>query len=310
MTDYKETPETKTESAPSKAEGRPDTSRGMAAMQGQETPPGFNAVLGLSGESKPLNPATVQEAVPRESVNAPHQLNAAEMNDLELASQSADASKATFWHGESEKGTENEYYRVRTEIGEKLAKDNLPNSVRADQFSEGGTNFPNYDVLSPDEASSVKVRAMRDGKISLRYREEFANLVCSNSELNQKAANRLMKIKESDPAEWEKLAPHLPSDVRNAESTNDAQTALADVATMRIPADQVAPVRTDLEKIIVQNPEKFGLDAKGGADDLATTAHQLVTDRILSIDERYDTAHYQAKAAEIVSGRGVQLTNK
>jgi hypothetical protein len=275
----------------------------LKPAQTQLTPAGFNAIRGMTTEKGQPDYKTVNAVTSREIVQAPSVLNASAANDLEIASQQAIAAKATRWHGESTQGKEVEYYRIRSEIGEELAVKNIPGSVQADAFSKAGTNFPNYDVLSPQEASSIKVRAFQDEKPSTQYRDDFAALVYPNSHKNQKAAHQLLTLKTRDQAAWAQLAPHLSSEIQTSVSAQRIQESLAQIATLRIPADQVDAVRTDLITDMGVNPGKYGLDANSEPENLADKIHQMAFTRILAIDARYDTVHYQSKAAEMVQER-------
>lgn len=271
------------------------------------SPAGIKAIQGLSEPPDATRPQldTVHRLAPDEEVvtDVPP-LGPGAANDLELAAQRADAAKATHYHNDSPESKLAEYRRLRSEISEEIAVQNITDGVRADAFSKGGTNFPNYDVLGKQEVSSVKVYSLEDGKPRFgAYREDFAGLVNPDSSLNRQAAERLLEIQASEPQTWDSLSPHLPDDVRAAETSVGMQAALAERATLRIPDDQVEAVRADLREAMMEQPARFGLDPKAQPRDRALQVEQMVQTQVLSIDDRYATAHYQAKAAELVGLR-------
>lgn len=280
------------------------------------SPAGVAAVQGLTVPSTDTRPdqETVRQVAPREEVDedAPS-LSSSAANDLELAAQRAQASKSTHWHAETDDsdGKRAEYYRLRSEISEEIAVQNITKGVHADAFSRGGTNFPNYDVLSPQEVSSVKVHSLDDGQPRFAdYREEFEQAVNPDSKGNRQAAERLLEIKAQEPDTWTQLSPHLPRAVRNADSQPEVQAGLAERATLRIPQDQVTAVRADLRSYMAERPAQYGLDPRLELRDRAAQIERMVQTQVLSIDDRYATAHYQAKAADLAGLRDLALDRR
>jgi hypothetical protein len=273
------------------------------------TMPGIAAVQGLNvrPEDAEQNDG-INRVVPAEQiVAAATPPSDAALNDLELAAQRANATKATYFHNDSVGSKQAEYRRLRSEISEELAATNVTGGIRADPFSVGGNNFPNYDVLGDQEVSSVKVHSYDEGEPRSAYQKDFQQIVNPNSAGNQQAAARLLEIKENQPQAWKQLSPHLPANVREATDQKALQTALAERATLRIPQDQVESVRKDLRACMSANPNKYGLDAQATPEVLAPHIEQMVQTRVLPIDERYATSHYQAKAAELVDARDVSI---
>jgi hypothetical protein len=82
---------------------------------------------------------------------------------------------------------------------------------------------------------------------------------------------------------------------------------MARLSTLRIPEDQVERVREDLKSYAAKHPEKFGLTGEGSPEMLTDEVGRFVESRVRSIDKRYTTGHYQAKAAEMVSLRDEDL---
>lgn len=262
----------------------------------------------VSPDSNQRDAAVSQQISPREEMALSFKrLDSSAEYDLDVATRQADADKAVCYHETASPGRVCEYRRIRSGITEVLAEQSMPRSVRADPYSESGTNFPNYDVFSPDETASVKALSLKEGEPRKIYRQYFSDLVNPNSEKNQKAAERLTWLMQNDDQAWKELAPHLPSRVREGNDVQTMQKALAERATLRIPEDQVEKVQEDLKAYIARHPEKFGLAGKSSPDERAKEIKQLVGSRVRSIDERYTTAHYQAKAAEMVNLRDEDL---
>ena len=274
------------------------SSKGVAAIRGETVSP----------DSNQPDRAVIQQISPREEV-APSfkRLDSSAEYDLDVAARQADADKAVRYHETASPGRVCEYRRIRSGITEVLTEQNIPGSVRADPFSKSGTNFPNFDLFSPDEAASVKALSLKDGEPRRIYRQYFSDLLNPSSEKNQKAAERLTWLKQNDDQAWKELVPQLPSDVREGKDVQSVQKALAERATLRIPEDQVDKVQEDLKAYIARHPEKFGLAGESSPDERAREIKQMVGSRVRSIDERYTTAHYQAKAAEMVNLRDEDL---
>lgn len=278
------------------------------------TPAGFNAIRGLNSptEGTRPEPSKIHRIAPAdEYVTDSLPLNAAAANDLELAAQKAMAAKATHYHNETRGSKIAEYRRLRSEITEDIACKNVKDGCRADSFSISGTNFPTYDVFGTQESSSVKAFTLKDGKPRYgAYRTHFAAIANPESPGNQKAALELMKLKQSDPDRWQELSRHLPTQVRQAQSTPQAAHALAETSTLRIPQDQVESVRKDLYSYIQTHPQKFSISKDTGRLERAAEARRLVDSKLLSIDDRFATAHYQAKAVELSNLRELNLRGR
>jgi hypothetical protein len=277
------------------------------------TVPSIAAVQGLNEkpEEARLIRQSIEQLAPKEEVAAEAPaLDPASMNDLDLAAQRAEASKSVYYHQDRPRGQLAEYRTIRGGIGEEVATANIDAGIQADAYSVGETNFPNYDVFGTQEVSQVKVLSLKNGEPRYgRYHSVFAKLVDSESALNQKAAERLLEIQQNE-SQWEQLSQHLPPNVRDAHDQLAMQQALADQATLRIPQDQVEAVRADLRDYIGTHPGQYGLDPSASPDDRTLQIDQMVNTKVLSIDERYETIHYQAKAAEIVAARDLAVARQ
>jgi hypothetical protein len=259
-------------------------------------PPGFHSIKGLSASE--LDVQNIKNVYPKDNlqVSTP-QLNPADANDLDLAGQHAGMTKATRAHADTPKGVPVEYWRIRSEISEHFAQQNIINGLRADQLSQNGSNFPGYDVLGKDELCSVKVYGLEEiqrGEHKIlqprydQYDKVFAHLISPESDQNTQAAKQLWELRNS--GNWDDLEEHLPPDVVAAKTEVEMVQAISKNSTMRIPEDQVENVRVHLM-------ERFGL------------TYEDASRRIRSIDERYTTAHYQLKAAEIWMHREQELAS-
>lgn len=277
--------------------------------------PGIQSIQGLTTPSAETRPkeAAIQGVAKSERVkhDAPP-LNPSAENDLQLAAQSANADASTFWHKDYSSGKYREYGRVRAAITENLAAQNIRNAVRSDPYSRGGNNFPNYDVFGPEEACSVKAYSFKKGGGTRpKLRTDFAELVKPDSDKNIAAAERLMWLENNkDQSNWSQLAPYLPPSVRAAvegRNRTAVQKSLADSAALRIPQDQVEMTRKEIKKDMLSNPEKYSLDPGALPSDQFQIVNDLLNSKVKAIDERYQTAHYQSKAAEVVNLRDKEL---
>jgi hypothetical protein len=252
---------------------------------GRNLPAGYYSIEGLHATD--FDAGNVEKVYPKDVMQGTPPLTASAANDLNLAAQHAESTKATRSHAENSEGVPPEYWRIRSEISEHIAQNNIPGSLRADQLSDNGSNFPGYDVIGKDELASVKVFSLRqsqkDGQVALepryeQYRSEFQDITSATSAQNLQAADSLWKLKNEEG--WDGIKEHLPPEVASANDSAEMAEAIAKHSTMRIPADQVEEVRNNLM-------ERFGV------------SEEEVCRRVRSIDEDYTTAHYQAKAAEV-----------
>lgn len=255
---------------------------GIRSIQG-EVPPGFPSIEGLYLTD--LDAGNVGKVYAKDFLKDVPQLTRSAANELNLAAQHAESTKATRGHAENPNGIRSEYWRTRSEISEHVAQANMPNSIRTDPLSESGTNFPGYDLTNQDEICSVKAFTLRsstkDEQASPRYgayRSEFQDIISPTSDQNQKAANRFWKLKSEEG--WNDIAKHLPPEVASANNPEEMAEAISNYSTMRIPEDQMEDVRNNIMK-------KCGV------------SREEVCSRVKSIDPEYTTAHYQAKAAEL-----------
>lgn len=186
-------------------------------------------------------------------------------------------------------GKEVEYYKLRGRIGEELAVENIPGSVNINDVT-GKSNFANFDVVSPHETSSVKVKSCNaEGRPRVAdYNKYFEDISNPGSKANQRAASDLLKMRTEEPEQWQKLAKHLPEDVVNAKDQSKMANALAEISSLRIPGDQVAEVRTKIMQRAMKNSEKYGIDPLIDVQTREQLSQRLVRDRIKPIDKRLD----------------------
>jgi hypothetical protein len=275
--------------------------------------PGINSINGL--EQTELENQKVKELVPYELISPQTEpLTESAANDLNLAAIHANLTKATRAHAtpsdESQNKIANEYFRIRSEITEDVACYRIKEPIRTDAYSVGGHNFPGYDVFGENEVCSVKCYSFKkiinentgQGELTPRfsqYQTEFMNIITGDSGSNLSAAERLIKIRGENPEDWKILKNHLPKDVAESESQAEMANALSHNSTMRIPEDQLDSVKQNLKNFYYKKLIKDGMDEKTAQ----VTSELEVNRRILSIDPRYKTEHYQAKAAEVFFNR-------
>lgn len=261
-------------------------STGPLNRHGNDTiPPGHHALEGLSLTN--LDSGSVKKVYPKDLLQETPPLNNSAANDLQLAMQHAESTKATRSHTSNPEGVPPEYWRMRSEISEHIAQENMPDSLRTDKLSDNGSNFPGYDVINKNEISSVKVFSLtpapHDGQVVLEprygeYRKEFKDIISPDSNQNQNAAQKIWAVR--DKGEWNDIKDRIPPEIALANSPGEVAKAISNCSTMRIPEDQLENVRSDLM-------ERFNL------------SREEVCSRVKSIDKRFTTAHYQSKAAEV-----------
>lgn len=289
-------------------------SRGLAAMAGEEL--GGNIKIQDKVEEKApeihkgqvVEGEAVKTPVPiKKLVEQMPPLTDSETSDLTISAEHANLTKATRFHAkDGGYGSIHEYHRIRSEISEDLARYQVENAARADQYSVGGHNFPGYDILGTNEVCSVKCYSLKVDKNAGpqprygAYQAEFMNIIDPNSKANQKSAERLLKIRENNPAEWEKLQFHLPKSVVDAKNHDAMARELADHSTMRLPEDQLDGV---VKNLTAYHKNKLMIEKNMTEEEAVRYANIEVFKRVLSVDPRYQTAHYQGIAAKVLSSR-------
>jgi hypothetical protein len=219
---------------------------------------------------------------------------------VRLDEAAAQAQKEVPEHKDTPEAQQVEYYKLRGRVGENLAQENIPEAVNANDAT-GKQNFANYDLFSPHETASVKVKQLTDGEPRYAdYNKYFKDITNPQSKTNQRAAADLLAIKTEDPARWEKLAPHLPAEVLQAQEPAQMTGALAEKGSLRIPGDQVAQVRENLKSRALQDPAQYGLDATLNPAALEDQAQRLVRERIRPIDKTngFEAINQAAQAAQ------------
>jgi len=198
-------------------------------------------------------------------------------------------------HTATRGGQRVEFYKMRGRMGEELAMADM-NGANLNDVT-GKSNFANYDVVSPNEVSSVKVKGLTEqGEPRYGdYNKYFRDTVNPESRANQRAASDLMDAKSSP--EWQKMSHHLPTDVQMAANQSEMSSALAEHSSLRIPYDQVEPVRNNLQQRVIDSPADYGLDPNTNPDALKIEAQDLVNQHIKPIAENQFSSHDIGQAA-------------
>lgn len=188
-----------------------------------------------------------------------------------------------------------EFYKMRGRIGEELATADM-NGANLNDVT-GKSNFANYDVVSPDEVSSVKVKGLTEqGEPRYGdYNKYFKDVVNPESPANQRAAADLLNAKASP--EWQEVAGNFPAEVQAATNQAEMASALAERSSLRIPYDQVDSVRNNLQQRIVESPEAYGLDSHMSPSELELRATELTDQHIKPIAENQFSSHDIGQAA-------------
>jgi hypothetical protein len=193
-----------------------------------------------------------------------------------------------------------EIYKLRGRIGEELAQEEIDGANLNDLT--GKSNFANYDIVSSEYLSSVKVKGlMEDGLPRYSdYNKYFTDIVNPNSKANQQAAKDLLLAVDNNP----EIAAQLPPQVANASTQETMQQALADNSILQIPYDQVPLVRDNIYSRIVNSPSNYGLSGGLSQPALENQARNLVENRIQPICEGQYSSHEMGQAAEGVYQQG------
>jgi hypothetical protein len=218
---------------------------------------------------------------------------AAQEQQLDAAAKQAERHVPE--HVATRGGQRVEFYKMRGRIGEELAKAEI-NGANLNDIT-GKANFANYDVVSPNEVSSVKVKGLTEqGEPRYGdYNKYFKDIVNPESRANQRAAADLMDLKSSP--EWQRIAGNFPADVQAAANQSDMASALAEHSSLRIPYDQVDSVRNNLQQRIIKSPADYGLDPNLDASTLERKAQSLVNQHIKPIAENQFSSHDIGQAA-------------
>jgi predicted RNA-binding Zn ribbon-like protein len=262
------------------------------------TPPEARQEAKIEKVEKPrFNPETI-----RNIQHGPAETADADEMALNTASERADHTVEK--HRDTPEAQQVEFYKVRGRIGEELAAANMPDSNNLNDVT-GKSNFANYDVISPYEVASVKVKERNNGGQPRYgdYNKYFRDITNPNARANQRAATDLLQMKSEEPEQWQQVAQHLPSEVKIAQDQTQMTAALTDSASLRIPGDQVAEVRENLKQRAMAKPAEYGLDSQASPADLEQQVQRLMRDRVKPIDKRFDTGDMSVAADEVVAGR-------
>jgi hypothetical protein len=115
-------------------------------------------------------------------------------------------------------------------------------------------NFPLIDLITPDEAPSIKNLGILTGRT---YEEVRPNLLRAYKQLighDWEPGNRYRMLSNSAQALWDNRSripkSAMPDAIRRARSVADVEAALEKLATLRIPDDYVEPFRKDAVQYI------------------------------------------------------------
>ncbi len=177
-----------------------------------------------------------------------------------------------------------EFYKLRGRVGEELVEKDMPGAVNLNDAT-GKSNFANFDVVSPSEVASVKVKGLgRVGKPRYAdYDKYFRDIVNPGSKANRRAAEDLLAIRQDSPEIWRHVARSLPSEVVRAEGGRQMAGAMAEKSSLRIPVGQVARLRSRMESGILETPSRYGIDPSGDEAAIQLQARRMCTERIRPI---------------------------
>lgn len=203
-------------------------------------------------------------------------------------------------------GREVEIYKLRGRIGEELAQEEI-NGVNLNDIT-GKSNFANYDLVSNEHLSSVKVKGLAEnGEPRYSdYDKYFKDIVNPNSPANQRAASDLMTAKQDNP----EISKSLPSEVAKAANQNEMAEAMADTSILQIPFDQVDQTRDNIYKRVINSPGDYGLDDNLAQADIESTARSLVDSRIQAIAKGQYSSHDIGKVAVDLYEQGHTVQNE
>ncbi|MCU0485609.1 MAG: hypothetical protein MUC85_05800 [Anaerolineales bacterium] len=221
-----------------------------------------------------------------------------------LQKASLQASEHVSTHKDTPSAREVEHYKLRGRIGEELAEENMPGSVNLNDIT-GKSNFANYDLTSPYEMASVKVKELGNNgePRNSDYKKYFRDLANPDSSANQRAAEDLLKIRQEEPEKWSQLADHLPGDVAQAADAKQMSQAMSKNFAIRIAGDQVAEVRGNMKEDMVSDPARYGLDSKADATALENQAQRLSRERIKPINRDFSLDDMDQAANDVQKQR-------
>ncbi|MBE7433099.1 MAG: hypothetical protein HS100_04230 [Anaerolineales bacterium] len=224
---------------------------------------------------------------------------------VELAAQRAREHVA--FHQPTHDGREVELYKLRGRIGEELSQESI-NGANLNDLT-GKSNFANYDLVSKDCISSVKVKGLTEqGEPRFAdYNKYFRDVVNPDSKANQRAAQDMLNAGKDNT----KLTEQLPYQLANAKTLEEMSRAMADNSILQIPYDQVNPVRDDLYNRVLNSPTDYGINNDTANADLETRAKNLVNDHVQPITDGQYNSHDIGKIAENIyeTSHGKVATN-
>lgn len=215
-------------------------------------------------------------------------------NPLDIAVQKARQFVPT--HVANQAGERVELYKLRGRIGEELAQQEIGGFNLNDVT--GKSNFANYDILSDEFISSVKVKGLTEqGEPRYGdYNKYFKDIVNPKSSSNQQAAKDMLHAKSINPQSIQ----NMPFEMVEANNPEEMAHAMANKSILQIPYDQVASTRENIHQRIVKSPGDYGLNESQNLDSLEIDAKQLVNKHIQPISEGQYSSHEIGQAASNV----------
>lgn len=218
-----------------------------------------------------------------------------QMRDVTITERIAQRAREHVpFHQPTYDGREVELYKLRGRIGEELAQESI-NGANLNDLT-GKSNFANYDLVSKDNISSVKVKGLTEqGEPRFAdYNKYFRDIINPESKANQRAAQDMLSAVKDNS----KLVEQLPSELANANTPDVMSHAMANNSILQIPHDQVNPVRDNLYNKILSSPTDYGINNDTSNADLETRARNLVDSHIQPIADGQYNSHDIGKIAE------------
>lgn len=218
-----------------------------------------------------------------------------QMRDVTIAERITQRAREHVpFHQPTYDGREVELYKLRGRIGEELAQESI-NGANLNDLT-GKSNFANYDLVSEDNISSVKVKGLTEqGEPRFAdYNKYFRDIINPKSKANQRAAQDMLgAVKDNS-----KLVEQLPPELANANTPYEMSHAMANNSILQIPYDQVNPVRDNLYNRILSSPADYGINNDTSNTDLEARTRNLVDNHIQPIADGQYNSHDIGKIAE------------
>ena len=182
------------------------------------------------------------------------------------------------------------YYKGRGDYSEEIVRKYL-NGIN---LNEVQYNFPNFDISSPHELCSCKVFGLEDGTMSRTVLDnltrEFKQVVNPESARNLAAEKAFKTIHSQEPETWEALRSYIPNNVVEAVESGRSVNC-GEVATMRVPHQQLDQLRAHIGRIALGNPEPFGIVEPDGSERLVQRVDRLLREHLKPMPANLDEMH-------------------